>query len=308
MAKEQKEELAASPPKKQKHYMDPKNINRKGRPLKGTEKHTGVNVLRVSRASLKKRIKVLEEIAYNPKSENKDKLQAIKLLTDILGDKVTLNESLGIQKITQKLEEITKRTNIQNYNTVQEKPITQPIKEDISKIASKSDVFEADFLDNNLNETYPETHNPLQTNDLQNIKKLNETHETLDNTPINTINDSFLDEDVIKESENVIKPNNSPIKDNENIIGANNSPIKDINDTIKLCADENSVMDNVIKANENTINNSADVIKEEPNTIKPNDSTIKDNDSPIKEEIIELFFEVKVDDDKSNDPFLTEEE
>ena len=274
MAKEQKEELAVNPPKKQKHYMDPKNINRKGRPLKGTEKHTGVNVLRVSRASLKKRIKVLEEIAYNPKSENKDKLQAIKLLTDILGDKVTLNESLGIQKITQKLEEITKRTNIQNYNTVQEKPINQPIKEDISKTASKSDVFEADFLDNNLNETYPETHNPLQTNDLQNIKKLNETHETLDNTPI-------------KESENVIKPNDSPIKDNENIIGANNSPIKDINDTI---------------------NNSADVIKEEPNTIKPNDSTIKDNDSTIKEELTELFFDVKVDDDKSNEPFLTEEE
>jgi len=239
MAKEQKEELAVNPPKKQKHYMDPKNINRKGRPLKGTEKHTGVNVLRVSRASLKKRIKVLEEIAYNPKSENKDKLQAIKLLTDILGDKVTLNESLGIQKITQKLEEITKRTNIQNYNTVQEKPINQPIKEDISKTASKSDVFEADFLDD----------------------------ETLDNAPI-------------KESENVIKPNDSPIKDNENIIGANNSPIKDINDTI---------------------NNSADVIKEEPNTIKPNDST-------IKEELTELFFDVKIEEDKNSEPFLTEEE
>jgi len=260
MANQKKEELAVN---QENQEVSPKIKKVVGRPKGSTKEYNA------KRRSLGKRIKVLEAIIYNDKEESRDRLAAIRILTQILGDKIPEddNNPEKSNKIVQKLEEINRKTKNDAPISSQIKPITKPIKAEISKIANKSDVFEADFLDD----------------------------ETLDNAPI-------------KESENVIKPNNSPIKDNENIIGANNSPITDINDTIKLCADENSVMDNVIKANENTINKSADVIKEEPNTIKPNDSTIKDNDSPIKEEIIELFFEVKVDDDKSNDPFLTEEE
>ena len=232
MANQKKEELAVNQVIEANY---PKIKKVVGRPKGSTKEYNA------KRRSLGKRIKVLEAIIYNDKEESRDRLAAIRILTQILGDKIPEddNNPEKSNKIVQKLEEINRKTKNDAPISSQIKPINQPIKEDISKTASKSDVFEADFLDD----------------------------ETLDNSPI-------------KESENIIKPNDSPIKDNENIIGANNSPIKDINDTI---------------------NNSADVIKEEPNTIKPNDSA-------IKEELTELFFDVKIEEDKNSEPFLTEDE